>query len=260
MSWNKNYYYLIHIQYLGFRYHGWYKQPEVKTVQGMIEKTLFYVLGHGNFRTLGASRTDAGVSVECGAFELFTREVVDQQALLEGMNANLPNDIRALSIREVDEQFNIIQSPKMKEYHYFFSFGEKIHPFCAPFMVSRQGVLDVEKMAEGAKLFEGRHIFSCYCKKPGPDALLEREVALSRIEPNELHQGSYFPEKSFVYKVHGSGFMRHQIRLMMGALFALGEGSIGLEDIRHSLRGETSKPLAHAAPASGLTLHRIHFE
>ena len=259
MDTSKKYYYLIHIQYLGFRYHGWHKQPQVKTIQGTIEKTLFYVLGHENFRTLGASRTDAGVSVERGAFELFTREAVNQEALLEGMNRNLPNDIRALGIKEVDERFNIIQSPKRKEYHYVFSMGEKTHPFCAPFMVYMQEELDIETMQAGAKLFEGRHIFSCYCKKPGPDAQLEREITYSIIRENDRYKAEFFPEKSYVFEVHGNGFMRNQIRLMMGALFALGKGSISLADIQESLRGKRKEVLAHAAPASGLILHKIEF-
>lgn len=225
----------------------------------MIEKTLFFVLGHDNFRTLGASRTDAGVSVQQGAFELFTREAVNQQALLEGLNRNLPNDIRALEIKEVDAQFNIIQSPKLKEYHYIFSFGEKNHPFCAPFMVYMQEALVIDKMKEGAKLFEGRHNFSCYCKKPGPDAQVEREITYSALKKNDLYTASFFPEKSYIYMVHGSGFMRNQVRLMMGALFALGMGKISLNDIRNSLQGERTAPLAHAAPPSGLILHKINF-
>lgn len=260
MSWNKRYYYLIHIQYLGFRFHGWHKQPAVKTVQGMIEKTLFYVLGHDTFKTLGASRTDAGVSVMEGAFELFTREPIEQQELLEGLNRNLPNDIRALRIKEVDEHFNIIQSPKAKEYHYVFSFGEKIHPFCAPFMVYMQEHLDVERMKQGARLFEGWHNFYCYCKKPGPDAQLEREITYSRLEENTIYQAGFFPDKSYVYVVRGSGFMRNQIRLMMGALFALGRGEISLEEIRDSLKGERKELFSHAAPPSGLILHKIVFE
>ncbi len=225
----------------------------------MIEKTLFFVLGHDNFKTLGASRTDAGVSVQQGAFELFTREEVDQQALLQGLNKNLPNDIRALQIKEVDAQFNIIQSPKCKEYHYVFSFGEKNHPFCAPFMVYMQEGLDIDEMKKGAKIFEGYHNFSCYCKKPGPDVQVEREITFCELKENTLYTASFFPEKSYLLVVHGRGFMRNQVRLMMGALFALGMRNIRLEDIQASLEGKRKEPLAHAAPPSGLILHKIEF-
>ena len=36
---------------------------------------------------------------------------------------NLPFDIRAKSVEEIDRVFNIIQHSKIKEYHYHFSLG-----------------------------------------------------------------------------------------------------------------------------------------
>ena len=51
--------YLIEIQYIGYRFHGWMVQPGLKTVQGMINKTINFVLGGEiKFKTLGTSRTD----------------------------------------------------------------------------------------------------------------------------------------------------------------------------------------------------------
>ncbi len=42
----KKYFYLIHIQYLCLRIHGWAKQTNVKTVHQMIEKTILFVSGN----------------------------------------------------------------------------------------------------------------------------------------------------------------------------------------------------------------------
>ena len=254
------FYYLIHLQYLGFRYHGWHKQPNAKTVQGVVEKTLSHVLGHKDFKTLGASRTDARVSAVHAAFELFSREALHPAEILEGLNLNFPSDIRALEVEEVDQSFNIIQSPKTKEYLYLFSSGTKNHPFCAPFMVYLPEQLDVERMKEGAKLFEGTHHFQSYCYKPGPDTVFEREISLSEIKENDLYTANFFPEKSFVYHVHGKGFLRHQVRLMMGTLFALGKGEVNLDQIKQSLLKSSSEPIAHMAPQYGLMLNKIHFE
>ena len=54
MTQRRTYYYLIEVQYLGFRYHGWAKQPNVKTVQGMINRTLKFILGDLAFKTIQA--------------------------------------------------------------------------------------------------------------------------------------------------------------------------------------------------------------
>lgn len=256
----RKYFYLVEIQFLGFRYHGWQKQPNVKTVQGMVEKTLTFILEHSNFRTLGSSRTDAMVSANHFAFELFMKEPVDVDFLLEQLNINLPNDIRALSVEEVTESFNVIQDPKVKEYLYLFSFGEKNHPFCAPFMVYMKEHLDIELMKQGAKLFEGAHNFCSYCYKPSEETILQRELLFCEIRENDVFTANFFPQHSYALHVHGKGFLRHQVRLMMGALFALGKGDITLEDIEKSLQNTHTEALSFMAPASGLMLSNLHYE
>ncbi len=94
-------YYLIHIQYFGFRFHGWAKQPDVKTIHQMIDKTMWFVLGHDDFKTIGCSRTDSMVSANQSAFELFVKEDLDILAFLAKLNSNLPPDIRATKVEEV---------------------------------------------------------------------------------------------------------------------------------------------------------------
>jgi tRNA pseudouridine38-40 synthase len=68
---NRRYYYLINLQFLGFRFSGWQKQTNSKTLQEMFEKTLFFILKHNDFKTLGAGRTDAMVSANEFLCELF---------------------------------------------------------------------------------------------------------------------------------------------------------------------------------------------
>lgn len=253
-------FYLIHIQYQGFRYHGWLKQPGVKTVEGMVEKTIEFVLGHREFKILGASRTDAMVSASHSAFELFTNSSLDTGSFLEAFNRNLPNDIRALKLEKVDKEFNIIQSPRIKEYHYLFAFGEKHHPFCAPFMGLFHEELDIEQMEQGALLFQGTHDFRQYCTRPGPGTRFQRRIIESRIEPNTLFTASFFPAKTYLYRVSSRGFMRNQVRLMMGQLLGLGRGELDLETIKRSLKGEDLCPLRGIAPPSGLSLNKIDFQ
>ncbi|WP_320039901.1 hypothetical protein [uncultured Desulfobacter sp.] len=123
MAQKKLYHYLIHIQYLGFRYHGWQKQPGVKTIEGMIEKNLGFILENSGFRILGTSRTDSKVSANHSAFMLFVRDALDVEALQSKLNINLPNDIRVTGVEEKSGTFNIIRSPKIKEYLYLFACG-----------------------------------------------------------------------------------------------------------------------------------------
>ncbi|KOF04423.1 pseudouridine synthase [Roseivirga seohaensis subsp. aquiponti] len=254
-------FYLIHIQYIGFRFHGWAKQPEVKTIHYMIDRTLAFVLGHRDFKTMGSSRTDSKVSALDNAFELFLHEPIqDESDFLHRTNLNLPPDIKAIGIKKVDSGFNIIKSPRTKEYIYLFAFGEKPHPFSAPFITTVPEELNLELMKEGAKLFEGIHEFKAYCKRPKEDTITQREILFSRIEENQEFKANFFPTKSYIYRVKAAGFLRHQIRMMVGQLFLLGKGETSLEEISLSLKGKHTKEIFQVAPGSGLILYKIDFE
>jgi tRNA pseudouridine38-40 synthase len=257
MHWTSTY--LIRIEFLGFRYHGWQKQAKLKSVQGMMDKTLLFILGHENFKTLGCGRTDAKVSADDFAFELFLTSNIDRTILLGDLNQNLPSDIRAKSVEEVGPEFNIIQHAKIKEYHYYFSFGEKSHPFNAPFIRDFGTALNIEEMQRGAALFVGTHNFRRYASKPSPNTVFEREIISSVIERNTRMDGNVVPENAYVFKVSAKGFLRYQVRLMMGALVDVGCGEWSLTELQQSLVESELPQVKHIAPSSGLILHRVDF-
>ncbi|MAQ76798.1 MAG: tRNA pseudouridine(38-40) synthase TruA [Aquimarina sp.] len=255
----KRFYYLIKCQYLGFRYHGWQKQPSVITLQKMVERTIKYVLEHNDYKILAASRTDAKVSANEAYFELFIDHYpIEMQDFLELFNRNLPQDIRALSIAEVDENFNIINAPKIKEYLYLFCIGDKFHPFAAPFMYNIMDDLDLDSMKEAAKLFEGKHDFKSYCHRPSENTITRGEIMYCGIEENTVYTANFFPEKSYLLRVKGEGFKRNQIRLMMGALLDVGRGKKTVDFIRKTLQpNEHYYKLEHIVPGSGLILNAV---
>ena len=260
MAFKKKYFYVITIQYLGYRFHGWQKQPDLKTLHLMVDRTLNFILEGKRFKTLASGRTDAKVSAQEAAIELFVFEPInDFTSFLELFNYNLPQDIRALSMREVDAKFNIIKSSKVKEYLYLFAFGVKNHPFCAPIMTTILDPLNIKLMIEGAKLFEGEHNFKAYCFRATNEGIYEREVLTCEIVENTLFTANFFPKKTYILRVKGKGFMRNQIRLMMGTLIDLGKGKITLNDIEASLKKGANR-MEYIAPASGLILNSVKFE
>ena len=257
----KRFYYIITIQYLGYRFHGWQKQPHLKTIHLMIDRTFKYILDDQPFKTLASGRTDAMVSANASAFELFLYQPIeDENGFLDLFNHNLPQDIRALSIKEVDAKFNIIQHSKVKEYLYIFTYGEKCHPFCAPILTTILDDLDIDMMKVGAQLFEGSHNFKTYCYKASEEGLFTLQILTSEIVENTLFTANFFPKKSYIFRVKGKGFGRNQIRLMMGALIKLGRGDITLDYISKSLLPESKEVMDYIAPASGLILNNIEFE
>ena len=256
------FYYLIHIQFLGFRYSGWQKQPNQKTVEGMLVKTLKFVLPNAKFKILGAGRTDAKVSALNTAFELFLDKepLQDLKEFLNEFNVNLPPDIRVISIDQVNENFNIIKESKLKEYVYLFSYGQKNHPFCAPFLANIIDELNMDLMMDCAKLFIGTHDFSSYTARLQPNTKVERTIETCEIKRNEILEANFFPEMSYALHITGAGFMRYQIRMIMGALIQVGKGEFSTKDIKESLKKENITVLTYVAPGSGLLLNDLKFK
>lgn len=257
----KKFYYLVHIQYLGFRFHGWAKQPKLKTLHQMVDKTMFFMFGEGTTKTIGCSRTDSKVSASHYVFELFIdKPIADFDQFIKEFDSNSPSDMRGLKIEETTADFNIIQSAKMKEYVYLFAFGEKAHPFAAPMVTTLPEVLDLELMKVGALLFEGEHNFVRYCTKPSPNTQFVRTIDFCQIEKNTIYSANFFPKDTYLLRIKSKGFMRYQVRLIMGQLFQLGKGLITLNDIETSLNGKDKSYFNEIAPQSSLILESITFE
>ncbi|WP_435313384.1 tRNA pseudouridine(38-40) synthase TruA [Cellulophaga fucicola] len=254
-------YYLIRLQFLGYRFSGWQKQPGYKTVEGMLTKTLKFILPERQCKILGAGRTDAKVSALDAAFELFLEgdPLEDLVFFKKDFNKNLPSDIRIISVKHVKEKFNIIQHSKEKEYVYLFSYGEKNHPYTAPFMANVQEELDLELMKTAAKLFVGTHNFKSFTAKPKENGKFIRTINSSEIKENTILTANFFPEKSYAFHIKGEGFMRYQVRMLMGALIQLGKGEIAITEIENALKIDSTTKFSFVAPGSGLMLHSLDF-
>lgn len=258
----KRFYYVVRLQYLGFRFSGWQKQPGQLTIERMLTKTLKFILPDIQFKIIGAGRTDAKVSSLDGAFELFVmeKELPPLKGFIALFNSNLPSDIRVMKITPTTSDFNIIQQSKNKEYIYLFSYGSKNHPFCAPFLANVLADLDIALMTAAAGLFVGTHDFSAYTAKLQPNTQVMRTIESCELVPNNVLTANFFPDKSYALIVNGKGFMRYQIRMMMGALFQVGKRELSIDDVKHSLTPNTSMVLTTVAPGSGLLLNSLNFE
>ncbi|MFD2033223.1 tRNA pseudouridine(38-40) synthase TruA [Belliella marina] len=251
--------YLFYIQYLGLRYHGWQKQPGLKTIQGKLEKVIRYVLGHEDFTILCAGRTDSGVSCHRGAFELFNTADVELAFFIQQVNENLPDDIRLLEGKRVSLDFNIIQDVAAKEYRYYFATGEKFHPFAAGNLAFFTGEVDIELMRRSSGIFVGEHDFRRFCAKQKQSDNYRRQIFESGILEDRLMMADGSELKRYCYRVKGKGFLMHQVRLMMGSLLALGRGEISEIEIQEALKSQQTSPLCGKVPANGLVLYEVFF-
>lgn len=242
--------YLFSISYFGARFKGWVKQTDQPTIEGKLEKVLRFILGHEDFRFIGASRTDSGVSCRKGFVQVFLREEVDFYPLLWEINRNLGGEIRLHSVTEVSRNFNLIQSVKKKTYRYFFSDSELFNPFASAFITPISGINSLEKMQMNASLFEGTFDFRAFCKISGNKSDFTREIFQAKIFESQYFSSGIFPEKVYCFEVTGTGFLHHQVRKMMNAIW-----HFSADQIRERLETPEAEwvPIP-PAPANGLVL------
>jgi tRNA pseudouridine38-40 synthase len=138
-----------------------------------------------------------------------------------------------------------------------FACNQKAHPFSSALMTTVLYDLDIELMKRGAELFNGEHDFCNYVTKPNDNTQTNRFVLESKVMVNTFYNANFFPEKSFAFVISSKGFMRNQVRLIMGQLFKLGKGETDLDFIEHSLKARLEKPLREIAPSSGLILQGL---
>ncbi len=250
-------YYLLHLKFLGYRYHGWQKQEKLKTIQGMVDKTIAFITQSNDFKTLGCGRTDARVSAHHFICELFINNELDMILFVEEMNRNLPLDIQLLKMEETDSGFNIIQTTKLKEYRYYFCSGAKPSPTAAPFMAYLGKDLDLKIMEWGAVQYKGLHNFRRFTADSKLNKDFNREIISCGLVPTSEIDQYRCPEDSYMFHVGSKGFLRYQVRLMMGALELLGKHEISKEVFLDYLNEPLGDPVNNIVPGSGLCLHKV---
>ena len=247
---SKPFSYLFSISYFGARFKGWAKQPEQPTVEGKLERVLRFVLEDRSFTLIGSSRTDAGVSCRKGYVQLFVEEAIPFEDLLQLINTHLGGEILLDTVQEVPRDFNLIQSVHEKTYRYFFAQPEEFHPFASSFVSAVPFANTLTQMQENGQLFVGSHNFKAFCQPSATKLSYEREVESLSVFEVKIMPFSFAPSQVFGVEVVGKGFLHHQVRKMVYALWNWNADQIQ-ERLTHP---EKDWPAVPTAPAQGLVL------
>ncbi len=107
--------YALRVAYDGSAYHGWQRQPGLRTVQRTIEEGLAS-LGV-DVRLAAAARTDAGVSARGQVVSFRVRQAVDAEKI-SALQAAMPRSVRLLTFAAVGKSFHARTSAVAREYRY----------------------------------------------------------------------------------------------------------------------------------------------
>ncbi len=239
------------IAYNGTHFKGWQYQPKMRTVQGVLEKTIQKVLGEP-IKVTGASRTDAGVH----AIGQVVRVQYHCSLLAENfqfvMNRALPDDIVIKSVEEVSVDFHPIAHTESKIYHYTINNAPLRDPFKESFSWYVREPVIMDRVNEAIKIFLGEHDFQSFCAAGSIVKSTVRTIySIEIIQKN--------PD-DFVFTFHGNGFLYNMIRIITAVLIRVGQGKMTLEEVEHILVSKNRNLVPWTAPAHGLCLISIFYE
>ncbi|MFB3827428.1 MAG: tRNA pseudouridine(38-40) synthase TruA [Bryobacteraceae bacterium] len=241
----------IDVAYDGTDFHGWQVQPDLPTVQGTLEGALSQIEGRP-VQVAGSGRTDAGVHAvaQVAAFTLENR--IPLYNLRKAVNALLPPSIRVTAASEVAPEFHPRHDARAKTYEYRIAREEACPPWEYRYVYHYPYPLDVEAMTRLAPVFEGRHDFSAFAASDESDA--EGRSKVRTVFSSQLVQSG----SRLFYRVRGSGFLKHMVRNMAGALIEGGKGNLDEAGLR-ALLAPAPRKAGPTAPAKGLFLIGVEY-
>lgn len=243
--------YLITFSYDGSKYKGYQKQPYERTIQGEVEKVL-QKLNHNQSVSIHASgRTDAGVHAINQKAHFDLEQDVTLDRLKHSMNCLLPKDIYVKKIEKVKPDFHARFCVRAKEYVYQLNMGE-YNPIEKDYVCQWNKKLDIIEMERAMKFLEGTHDFRSFTKTDEKEDYVRTIVSTNLIcDTKDINQISLI----FV----GTGFLRYQVRNMVGTLVEIGEGKRKSREILEILEAKDRRKAGITAPACGLYLKDVYY-
>lgn len=253
------------IAYKGSNFFGWQDlgtSEDKPTVQATIHRVLTKICKYQDCVVAGASRTDAGVHAQ-GQVAKFTLPIeIESEKLLQGMNSLLPADIRILKCESCSHKFNPNRDSTSKKYHYYFCTDPISDPVLNDIVVhlvaGKRGhatnAIDMSAIKQACALFVGEHDFYSFAARDANIGSTVRTVVSCQIVSAEF---SGFSSAIYCLQIEGNGFLKQMIRYIVGALFEVGRGTVGVEQIREALAVRQAQKLSPRAKSLGLHLMEV---
>lgn len=240
------------VSYKGTNYSGWEKQVGQLGIQEVIEKAISKILNQ-EINIYASGRTDAGVHARGQTFHFDVDECkYEPLDLMYRINCLLPDDIKIHQLKFLqNNEFHARFDAKNKEYHYVLKLEAK-DPFSYEFAwLLKTDEFDKKLFKQAIKLFEGEHNFINFTSKEEDKDNFQRTIYHADVidRADEL-------EVVFV----GSGFMRYQIRFMVGTAVEVAMKKEPIEYVENKLNNTNIRSIVpYKGQPQGLVLVKVTY-
>ncbi len=240
--------YFIELSYNGKNYHGWQKQPDVISIQEVLENSLSKLL-RSKIEIVGAGRTDTGVHAK----QIFThfniKESIETLNLNNRLNAFLPDDISIQNIFLVNNESHARFDAIKRSYEYQIWQGKN------PFLIDsswqiKTKILNVDKMNEAASLLLNYTNFKCFSKSKTDVFTYDCDITEAKWVKNE---------NLLTFHITANRFLRNMVRAIVGTLYEVGIGKITITDFISIIESQDRTKAGISVPAQGLFLTKVTY-
>jgi tRNA pseudouridine38-40 synthase len=236
----------LDVAYDGTSFHGWQIQPELRTVQGVLEEALSEVLQE-SVRLTGAGRTDAGCHArgQVASFTSATRLPAGSIAAM--LRRHLPDDLQVLASREVAAGFDARRSAQARRYAYRLLDHRDVllermawHP---------RRSLDAARLGVAVRPLEGEHDCAAFAASGGTGTTVCR-----------VHRASWRRwESGLQLDLVANHFLYHMVRNVVGTALKVMRCADPAAAMRAILESRSRSKAGPTAPPEGLCLEQVFY-
>jgi len=238
------------LEYDGTGFHGWARQPGLRTVEGVVHEGLDAVFPRWDGLAV-AGRTDTGVHATGQVASVAVEGGPPTSRAAEALTAALPDDVAVIRAEEVPEGFNARFSARSRSYRYRVLVGATRSPLEAHRALWWPRPVDVVALQAAAGLLVGRHDFRAFTPTRTEHVFFDRTVSVCewRERGDEL-----------VLVIEADAFLRHMVRVAVGTMLLVGRGAWPPERVAALLAGAPRGAAGPTAPAHPLTLVAVGYQ
>ena len=239
------------IEYDGKDFNGWQKQPNKLNIQGTIEQAIERITGE-KVELNASGRTDAGVHAYGQVANFKTNSNIPIEKIPIAINSNIKKSIVIKSAEEVEERFHSRLNCKRKTYRYVINnskYGTAIYRNLETHIPQK---LNVEKMKQAVKYFEGEHDFKAFKASGTSSKSSVRTIYKAEIIEKEN-------ERIYI-ELTGNGFLYNMVRIIAGTLVEVGLEKIEPEDIKEIIKSKKRENAGKTLPPQGLYLLKVEYD
>jgi tRNA pseudouridine38-40 synthase len=239
------------VEYNGSKFHGWQKQPGLRTVQSELERVLQIVTREQVGPLRAAGRTDTGVHARGQVVTFNLANDIDLWRVANGVSHLLKGELTVISAEYAELDFHPGISATHKQYSYRILNRPTPAVLDAHQMWHIAHRLDLGRMEHDAALLVGTMDYSSF-----------RDSCCMASTPVKTIYKSYFIREDDIitYRVVGTGFLKQMVRNIVGTLTDIGRGRLTARSFKEILQAKDRRLAGVKAPAHGLCMDWVSYE